>query len=243
MITSGVPDDMVAALRSRTAVLAHERTLPVLAALSAVVPDATLVRGQVVVVRGVADVSLALAVAAEPTRTGSWLAVVERSDVFELGGDAADELGVVLERVVVVTLPHPSTASRGDGVVAEALATLIEGFDVVMMPVGIALAPRAVRRLQARLRTRGGVLIVVGGSGAWQPDLVLWSTPVGACGGWVDVDGTGRLVRRRLVIEVEARRRGGSTRHGLWLPDAHGGVEPDVGTQPPESFVSMAGTG
>lgn len=229
MATGAVPDDVLVALRRGATVLAYERTLPVLGVLSAVVPDAALVRGQVVVVRGVADVSLALALAAEPTRTGSWLAVVERPDVFELGGDAASELGVMLERVVVVTLPHGPTAAasgggRGDAVVAEALATLIEGFDVVMMPAGIALAPQAVRRLQARLRTRGGVLIVVGGSAAWQPDLVLWSTPVGDRGGWVDVDDIGRLVRRRLVIEVQARRRGRPTRHGLWLPGEGGEV-------------------
>ena len=56
--------------------------------------------------------SLALAVAAEATAAGAWLAVV---DVPWLGVEAAAELGVPLERLVRVD-PDPVEQSRGAGV-------------------------------------------------------------------------------------------------------------------------------
>lgn len=207
------------ALRGRVATLAHERTLPIVDALAPCLPEATLVRGQVVVTCGVADVSSALAVAARATHVGSWLAIVERTGMFEVGAGAAAELGVVLQRTVLVTLPDDHASQT-----AEVLAALVDGFDIVVVPVDLPLGATATRRLQARLRTRGGVVVVVGGRADWQPDLVLRSTPSGVQGGWDAPDHHGRLRRRGVVIEVDARRRGAPGRHTVWLPTGEGSV-------------------
>ena len=61
-------------------------------------PDAGLVRGRVVGCTGPAAMSLALALAARATVTGSWLAAV---GVPMLGVEAVAELGVPLSRLVV----------------------------------------------------------------------------------------------------------------------------------------------
>lgn len=211
-------DDLVTR-RSRATTLAHQRTLPVPDPLAPMVPGGALMRGHVVVVRGVAEVSLALVLSAQATGTGSWLAVVEQPGVFELGPGAAAELGVVLDRTVLVAMPHSDTAQMG-----EVIAALIEGFDMVIIAADMPLAPEVVRRLQARLRSRGGVLVVVGGSGRWQPDLVLWSRPVGPQGGWEPLGDIGRLHRRQVLVEVDARRRGATKRWTVWLPTGEGSM-------------------
>ncbi len=219
MALPAVLPDTLAVFREQTRVLAHERTLPVTASLVSVLPDAVLVRGQVVAVRGVADLSLALALASASTRDGSWLAVVERAGVLELGGGAAGELGVVLARTVVVSLSHDPSTSSAEATVADVMAALVEGFDIVIVPAALALGHRALRRLQARLRTRGGVVVVVGGAGGWEVDLTLWSSPADELGGWEHFDELGRFVRRQVFVDVEARRRGRVQRHHLWLPE------------------------
>jgi hypothetical protein len=207
------------ALLGQTAVLAHDRTMPVGKPFEDIIPGAVLVRGQVVSLCGLAEVSLALAMAAPSTQLGSWLVVVEHPDRFEVGAGAADELGVVVDRTVIVSLPADPALRFADVV-----ATLIEGFDVVIVSAELPLSPAAGRRLQARLRTRGGVVMVVGGSGCWQPDLVLRSAAVGPQGGWQSLHDEGRLRSRQIVVEVEGRRQGATHRHRLWLPGSDAGV-------------------
>ena len=81
--------------------LARERILPVAAPLAPLLPEGALVARPVGGVRGAAATSLAVALAAEATAAGSWLAVV---DVPWLGVEAVAELGVPLERLVRVDL-------------------------------------------------------------------------------------------------------------------------------------------
>ena len=69
--------------------------------------------------------SMALAVAAGPTRAGSWVACVG-SD--ELGWSAAAETGVDLDRLVVVRSTPQSWAT--------VTAALVDAFDVVAVRVG-----------------------------------------------------------------------------------------------------------
>lgn len=71
----------------------------------------------------------------------------------ELGMEAARQWGVELSRLVLV--PDP-------GNWLETVATLIEGLDVVMAAAPPPLPPTAVRRLTARLRSRGASLVVLG---------------------------------------------------------------------------------
>ena len=99
--------DLAAAVAPTT--LARQRTLPVADPLIPLLPDGALPRGRAVACGGIAATSLAVALAAEATVAGAWLAVV---DVPWLGVEAVAELGVPLERLVRVD-PGASRAATG----------------------------------------------------------------------------------------------------------------------------------
>jgi len=132
---------------------AHERTLPVLAALRDLFPGGVLQRGWVITTGGDGATSLALAVAAGPSAAGSWTAVVGEEG---LGLAAAAEAGLTLERLLMVD----ASGSRG---AVEAVAALVGAVDVVLVGSGVRLGAADRRRLSARLRERGSVLIGLGG--------------------------------------------------------------------------------
>src|SRR5947207_3065686 len=67
--------DLAAAVAPST--LARQRTLPVADPLQPLFPDGALARGRTVACRGAAATSLAIALAAEATVAGAWLAVVD----------------------------------------------------------------------------------------------------------------------------------------------------------------------
>lgn len=208
--------------RTRPVSLAEQRVLPVLPALEPLLPG--LRRGTVVGVGGPSGATaLALAVAAGPTRSGSWAAFV---GLPELGWAAAAEAGVDLERVVVVRPPERSRAT--------VVAALVDAFDVVVCGFEGALSATDSRRLAARVRERGSVLVVVGGltggvgraRRAWPgaPDAELqvvasaWTGPE---------DGAGHLRERRLTVQAGGRRALHRPRRvDLLLPDRSGAVAP-----------------
>ncbi|HVN50535.1 MAG TPA: hypothetical protein VMT43_03835, partial [Acidimicrobiales bacterium] len=102
---SGSPAPLAEVARAvRPVALARDRVVPVLPALSGLVPDRGLVRGSVTVVEGEAATSLALALVAGASAAGGWTAVVGCPD---LGLVAAAEAGLALERVALVTEPAP----------------------------------------------------------------------------------------------------------------------------------------
>ncbi|HEV7763096.1 MAG TPA: hypothetical protein VGO78_28990, partial [Acidimicrobiales bacterium] len=148
--------------RVRPMALAGSQRVPVLPPLLPLLPQG-LARGSVVAVgagRGVAGTtSLALALAAGAARAGAWVAVV---DGGSLGLVAAAGLGVTFERLVVVTAVR-SAASAPDR--TSVVAALVDGFDVVLLGVEARSQLRGgdTRRLQARVRERGAVLVGVGG--------------------------------------------------------------------------------
>ena len=102
--------DLAAAVAPTT--LARQRTLPVADPLAPLLPDGALAGGRAVSCGGIAATSLALALAAEATAAGAWLAVV---DVPWLGVEAAAELGVPLERLVRVDPGRRQPAVAGVG--------------------------------------------------------------------------------------------------------------------------------
>jgi hypothetical protein len=201
--------DLAAAVAPTT--FARDRTLPVAEALAPLLPAGSLVRGQAVACRGVAAPSLALALAAEATAAGAWLAVV---DVPWLGVEAAAELGIPLERLVRVDV------SRDDNW-AELTAAVLDGFEVVITRVPRRLVAAALRRVSARVKAREAVLITVGDAGPLAADVVMESsTPV-----WEGVEqGWGHLQGRRVTVEASGRRVPRPRRADLWLPASGGGV-------------------
>lgn len=219
--TAGKVD--ISALRAGIpAVMAHERLLPVhpvLAPLFGVAPgEPGLVRGHTVVCSGSAAMSCALAVMAAPTRAGSWAGVVGLPSV---GVAAAAELGVELSRTIFVA--DTSTSSKTSSDMAAILSALIDGVEVLVLSrrVVAAVSDGVMRKLHTRMQSRGSVLVLVGDPGSISADVrvnastVMWEG-VGA--------GNGHLQRRRVNIELDARRRGRPTRADVWLPDQHGGL-------------------
>lgn len=192
--------------------VANDSVLTVLDPLVPILPRAGLARGQVVGCRGAAAMSLALALAAGPTEAGSWAAVVGLPTV---GIQAASELGVAVERTLFVASPPPDQW-------AVVLGAVIDGADIVIAAAPTRSVPAGeTRRLQARLLSRGGVLVVVGDPGAFVPDLVLDSEVIG----WEGLgDGHGHLTCRRVSVQVDGRRLGRPRRHELLLPGPGGAV-------------------
>lgn len=237
----GDPRDLREATeRVRPASLAHEHTLPLSGGLEALLP-AGLARGTTVSVgepspsAGSGATSLALALASAATQAGSWAALVGLPAV---GLGAAAELGLALERVAVIdTPPRESWAT--------VVGALVGAFDLVLfgapgrssaVPVGAA----DLRRLMARARERGSVLIQIdtaaasrsaGGAvdrgrrsswSAFEAEVRLSVTSAH----WVGLgEGHGHVRGRQVRAEATGRRSAARVRRvDLWLPRADGQV-------------------
>lgn len=188
-----------------TAVAASERTLPVHESLTGLL--STIQRGSTVACNGRAGVSLALALAAAPSQQGAWVGV---AGLPELGMCAAADMGVALERLVMVT---------GDPSWVDVLAAMIDGFDVILVGQRVGrLAAGAVRRLQARVQSRGVVMLTVGVP-ALGADLQLTADH----DQWVGLgEGHGVATGRKVDVELAGRRVPRQERTTMWLPDAFG---------------------
>ncbi|HEY0518513.1 MAG TPA: hypothetical protein VGC84_03380 [Ilumatobacteraceae bacterium] len=195
------------ALTGVSGAAASDRTLPVHESLIELLP--ALQRGSTIACEGRAGVSLALALAAAPSREGAWIGV---AGLPELGICAAADMGVALERLVMIV---------GDPPWVDVLGAMIDGFDVVIVGQRARqLASGAVRRLQARAQSRGVVMLTVGVP-ALGADLRLSADD----DEWVGLgDGHGVARGRRLTVELGGRRMPRPRRATMWLPDADGGA-------------------
>jgi hypothetical protein len=203
-----------------------ENTLPVLSALAPLLPGGGLRRGSTVAVAGSA--SLLLALLAGASRAGGWTAVV---GVPTLGMVAAAEAGVVLERLALV--PRPGTDLAG------VLAALTDGMDLVALGRPDQLRAAEVRRLVARARQRGTVLV---GFGGWSGADLRLSVQAPA---WQGLGpGRGRLRARRVTVRLDGRGSAARPRyHDIWLPAEGGGVaevEPAVAAFAPAEETGPA---
>ena len=220
--------------RIRPVALAQQQMLPVLAALEPLLPRAGLQRGTTVTVAAAPGVggatSLALALVAEASRAGSWLAAV---GLPSLGLVAADEAGVALERLVMVAAPE--RAAWG-GVVA----ALVDGFDLLLLHAtrgGVRQVDA--RRLVARARERGTVLVQLGPGWGSEADVALQVTEAR----WEGLDdGHGHLRARRVVVAGSGRGAAARPRRAeLWLPGPDGQVGEKQGElATPETHIRVA---
>jgi hypothetical protein len=162
-----------------------------------------LSRGSVVAVEG--SLWLALALAAGASQAGSWCAVVGQRD---LGAVAAEEAGMDLDRLVLVPSPGQQWAT--------AVASLLDGFDVVLARPTSQIKAGEARRLAARARERRAVIVALG---SW-PDAVDLRLRV------VDTEwaglhaGYGRIAAR--LSNIAAQGRGAAARErrvAATLPD------------------------
>jgi len=180
---------------------AADRLLPVRSQVRGLFPDGGLRRGSTVVVSG--STSLALATMAAASAEGSWCAGV---GFVSLGLVAAAELGIELARFALVPRPN-----RQWSVV---VAALLDALDVVLVRPPVAVSASDARRLAARARERGSVLVPVLDRGTtWpQSDLHL------SCTGreWQGVGaGHGHLSKQRLRVEVVGRGAASRPRQAL----------------------------
>ena len=203
----------------------EQPTWPVVAGLESLLPGG-LTRGTTVAVGAAPGVTgavtLALAVAAGPSEAGAWTALVgEGGDVG--GGSwglvAAAGLGVALDRLIVVAPAGPPPSGWGP-----VLGALVDGFPVVVVGPGVRLRAADTRRLAARLRERGGVMVRVGGDGA-VPAAAHVRLLVRE-GEWQGVeDGAGHLRARHVVVEATGRGAASRPRRAaLLLPGPDGRV-------------------
>ena len=194
---------------------AGERVLPVPEALASLLPHGGLPRGATVATSGAVASSLALALAGPVTVTGSWIAVV---GLARLGLLAAAELGVELERVLLVADPEPEHWPS-------TVAALLDAVELVLVSPPRSVSVTVQRRLTARARDRGSVLLQVGGNvRAWAhaPDL----TVSGAATVWSGLGmGHGHLRSRQVEVAVSGRRGADRPRRAvLWLPGPSGQI-------------------
>ncbi|CAN5206726.1 hypothetical protein BH09ACT11_BH09ACT11_10360 [soil metagenome] len=134
------------------------------------------------------SLSLATALLAGPSAAGEWGAVI---GVADFGVEAACEMGVALERTIVV--PDPGE------IWLEATAALIDVVTLVVVRPPTRVTEAAASKVSARLRKRGAALVALG---EWpRADARLSATSV-----WTGPEtGEGHLTGRRVQVEV---RRG-----------------------------------
>jgi hypothetical protein len=196
--------------------------VPVVAGVAGLLPSGGLRPGAAYTVEG--STSLALTLVAEASAAGAWCGAVGVSD---LGAEAAAELGVALNRFVLVPRPGPEWVS--------VLATLAEVLTVVVVRPPERVYDGEAARLAARLRQHGAVLISLG---EWPRSEVRLAV---RDGGWLGpTDGRGRLVSRQIEVVTTGRGLGRPGYHRLWLPDPAGLVRPVTATPASTAPASTA---
>jgi hypothetical protein len=206
--------------RARPLAMAAERVLPVTTPFEGLFPGGVR-RGSVVAAEGPGATSLTLAMVAGASQAGVWTAAV---GVPALGLAAAAELGVDLERLVVVAPPPPAQWPT-------VVAALVDAFEVLVVRPEARVRPTDARRLVARAKERGAVLYHLPGprADAWPdaPDLRCTVVTASWSGLGRDATGSGHLRARLVTVEVAGRREAARPRRAaLWLPGPGGGVAP-----------------
>lgn len=203
-------------------VFAGEQILPVPEIFRSLLPGGGLQRGWTTRVDGGASArALAWAILGEVTTVGGWIAAV---DVSGISLAAASEVGVAIERVLVITSPDGPTWGATIG-------ALIGSVDVIVFgSPRHRVQPRDYRRMASRCRERGTVLLELGSEETpqLQYDVSFAAEPIA----WQGLgQGHGRLQSRCLEVAVAGRRVPGGVRRGRFeLPAADGflrAIEPE----------------
>lgn len=184
------------AVETRTGVRSHAprvppvpsgRVHPVAPEVAHLLPDGGLAAGTTVVVSG--STTLLLALLAAPSRAGAWTVFTGHPEV---GLAAAAGAGCELSRVACVPDPGPDAPA--------VVASLLDGMDLVVVGPRTALHDGDRRRLTARARERGAVLLT---TGSWPGAHVTLTAGPGT---WEGADrGAGHLCRRTLTVRRTGR--------------------------------------
>lgn len=193
---------------ARPVTLARERALVVPGELGTLIPGGTLRRGLTATVGGdfgCGVTSLALTLAAAATATGEWAGAVDLDGT--LGGEAAAAAGVALERFAVIRGVDPARW-------VVTVAALLDGVTLVVAEMPRRVSHGDARRLVARTRERGAVLVVVATTARWPADAGLRLVATG--GRWRGLDdGAGLLEGRDLAVRIDGQGAAARTRAGV----------------------------
>ena len=214
--------------RTRPLTRADEQVLPVGAPFDELLPWGGLRRGSTVTT---STRALGFALIAKTTQAGSWAAMV---GVPAAGLAAAGELGVELDRFAVVATPPVDLAPT-------VVAALVDAVDVVVIGSALALARADARRLAARVRERGSVLVAVGDT-TW-PEGADVRFGIGRSH-WVGLEqGHGALCGHRVEVLMTGRGAAARPRQAwCWLQGRPGPrwspvADRDMGEQRPHEEI------
>ncbi|HBX79308.1 MAG TPA: hypothetical protein DEG43_16835 [Acidimicrobiaceae bacterium] len=188
------------AQRIRPTVLSAERTLPVAELYRPLFPMGGLVRGTRIAVEGAGATSVAMSLLAPASQAGSWVAVV---GIGSWGWAAAVRAGIDRTRTVVIDDPPASQW-------ATAVAALVDSFDLVVVDPTHQIGGVDARRLAARTRERGSVVVSL--QLADQRRRFRWPTEPDhslavSTTAWTGLEvGHGYLQERRMSVAATGRR-------------------------------------
>lgn len=177
--------------------------LSVPAQLAELLPHHGLRRGSTIAVSG--SVSLLLHLLGPASARGAWTALV---GMPAISAEAAAEAGIDLARLAMITPTDDGWTGAGW---TTAVGALLDAVDVVVARPGAIGAGPGVstgdsRRLTARARSKGAVLVLFGQSG--QPWPAVEAKLSAEHAGWNGIgNGYGRLTGRRLVVTATGRGR------------------------------------
>lgn len=203
--------------------LAGDQLLSVPELFHDLLPSGGLQRGWTVRLEGSSSArALAWALLSTATTAGRWVATV---NVAGISLAAASELGVAIERVLVISNARAEVWSA-------TLGALIGAVDVILFDAPHhRIPPSEYRKIASRCRERGTVLMELGtaqprrsgrfaGVGQLQYDVSFSVQP----SAWVGLEsGYGHLQARGIDVSVSGRRATGRQRQGSFeLPTADG---------------------
>jgi hypothetical protein len=200
-----------------------EQILPVLPALTPLLPAGGLVKGSVTAIGAYGMLCLALMAGA--SAKGAWCAV---AGIPEFGVAAAAAAGVEPDRLLLV----PDPGERW----LQVAAALLDGCEIVLIRPPAQPASRARRQLEAGLRRAAGVWLVAGPWDGAAARLRVTRQHWAGLG-----NGHGRLRACRAEVLAEGRAAAAQPRRQwLWLPAPDGTIA-EAG--PGESLPGLSGAG
>ncbi|MBX3099742.1 MAG: hypothetical protein KF761_09190 [Salinibacterium sp.] len=194
--------DLKARIRSMQASKLDSRLIPTHPAIAGLLPGGGLQQGAAYSLDRSA--MLLMTLLAPPSAAGTWCGIV---GLPEFGVEAAQHVGVDLDRLVLV--PRP-----GDQWLA-VTAAIADVMGVVVIRPPKRATDSSIARLAARLRQRGTTLLVLG---SWPQTEAMFSLSHSE---WHGIgDGHGHLTAREVTITVTSRTASRPRSTRLWLPDA-----------------------